>query len=182
MVHSHDYVNVWRMSRLRIHLTLGRKLLPLLHRTDVICMLTLKTATNIAAVINIYETHISRIQFLRSILHWKTVEEKLQITKDQCGHLLQVYKYIISRFSLKLSWNFFHETVRLKFLNKNIIFYHYVLYVKLCNLLYFFIRIQHVQNKMRKRKLLLFGYIMCMIKRITCTAEFVPKSCQRTKW
>lgn len=119
LVHSHDYVNVRRMSRLRIHLALGRKLLPLLHCTDVICTLTLKTATNIAAVINIYETHISLIEFLRSILHWKTVEEKLQITENQCGHLLQVYKYIIYLDSL---WNsleiFFHEVVRLKFFNK----------------------------------------------------------------
>jgi len=56
-----DYVNAeWRVSLLRIHLAPGRKLLPLLHRANVICALTLKTATNIAAVINIWNSYLTR--------------------------------------------------------------------------------------------------------------------------
>lgn len=63
LAHPHlDYVNVERrVSRLRIHLAAGRKLLPLLHRTDVICALYLKDRNKYSRRYKyVYETHISR--------------------------------------------------------------------------------------------------------------------------
>lgn len=63
LAHPHlNCVNVERrVSRLRIHLAPGRKLLPLLHRTDVICALYLKDRNKYSRRYKyIYETHISR--------------------------------------------------------------------------------------------------------------------------
>lgn len=63
--HPHlDYVNVERrVSRLRIHLAPGRKLLPLLHRADVICAVYLKDRNKYSRRYK-YMKLISRAQFL----------------------------------------------------------------------------------------------------------------------
>lgn len=66
LAHPHlDYVNVERrVSRLRIHLAPGRKLLPLLHRADVICALYLKERNKYSRRYKyVYKTHISHTVF-----------------------------------------------------------------------------------------------------------------------
>lgn len=94
----HDYVNVERrVSRLRIHLAPGRKLLPLLHRADVICALYLKDRNKYSRRYK-YMKLISRAQFLLCTSLGKLGKQyKRSYNRGggQCGHLLQTIICII---------------------------------------------------------------------------------------